>query len=227
MSQNPPVPQLCGQHLLAPSALPALQSFGYTILLNLTRWHRSKNTQRARPYHEPRCLLDVFGGDSQEQDRNKSKRQQRDGDDRVSGALSHEVKVRSAALLCARWKSERRLNSGQVGEVADGFPLAGRYHSPPEAHASPAACLLFYISLELAEPDLNLCSERSQDLLHVSETFSSVSEWDQLQGYWGHGGKNVFYDGLVEKKKLLLIHIQRLFWLELHYKLCLIMPWFI
>lgn len=94
----------------------------------------------------------------------------------MSGALSHEVKVRSAALLCARWKSERQLNSGQGGEVADGFPLAGRYHSPPVAHASPAACLLFYISLEPAKPDLNLCSERSQDLLHVPETFSSVSE---------------------------------------------------
>ena len=52
-----------------------------------------------RPYHEPRSLLDVFGGDSQEQDGNKSEHQQRDGDDRMSGALSHEVKVRRAALL--------------------------------------------------------------------------------------------------------------------------------
>lgn len=85
----------------------------------------------------------------------------------MSGALSHEGKVRSAAPLCARWKFERSLNSGQVGEVGDGFPLAGRYHSPPVVHASPAACLLFYISLEQAKPDLNLCPERSQVLLHA------------------------------------------------------------
>lgn len=89
----------------------------------------------------------------------------------MSGALSHEGKVRSAALICARLKYERRFNSGQEGEVADGFPLAGRYRSPPVVHASPAACLLFYISLELAKPDLNLCPERSQVLLHVHETF--------------------------------------------------------
>lgn len=53
----------------------------------------------ARPYREPRRLLDIFGGDGQEQEGSESGHQQRDGDDRMSGAMSHEVEVRGAALL--------------------------------------------------------------------------------------------------------------------------------
>lgn len=50
------------------------------------------------------------------------------------------------------------LISSQVGEIADGLALARRYSSLPVVSASPAACLLFYISLEIAKSDLDLCS---------------------------------------------------------------------
>lgn len=57
--------------------------------------------------------------------------------------------------------------------------------------------------------------ERSQVLLHVAESASSVSEWKQLQGYCCHGGGNVFiWPELVDK--LLLIDIHRLLRLELY-----------
>lgn len=50
------------------------------------------------PYHEPRSSLDVFSGDSQEQDRSQSKHQQHDWDS-TREAMSHEVKVSSEPLL--------------------------------------------------------------------------------------------------------------------------------
>ena len=64
-------------------------------------------------------------------------------------------------------------------------------------------------------------AERSQVLLHVAESASSVSEWKQLQGYWCHGRGNVFiWPEPVDK--LLLIAIHRLLRLELQYTMSLI-----
>lgn len=80
------------------------------------------------------------------------------------------------------------------------------YRSPRVVHASPAASLLFYISLEVAKPDLNL---RSSSMW--PKPSSSLSEWRQLQGYWCHGEKNVFLSLPELAERLRLIHTQRLF----------------
>lgn len=67
-----------------------------------------------------------------------------------------------------------------------GFPVHRCYHSLHVIHASPPVCLVFYISLELAEPESEFMV-----LLHVPDP-PLLSEWKQLQGYWCYGGKNVF-----------------------------------
>lgn len=49
-------------------------------------------------YHEPWSLLDVFSGDSQEQDTSKPTHQQCRRDNYINEVMSHEAKVRSAAF---------------------------------------------------------------------------------------------------------------------------------
>lgn len=94
------------------------------------------------------------------------------------------LETRAFNLIAAKW--EKWLSASRWSGVIIALP---------DVHASSAACFLFYISLEVAESGLNLCPERSRALLHVAETFSSGTEWKQLQGYRCHGGKNVSYYG--------------------------------
>lgn len=49
------------------------------------------------PYQEPRRVLDVLGGNGEQQDADQSEQQQRDGSDGKGGKLSHEAKVRLSA----------------------------------------------------------------------------------------------------------------------------------
>lgn len=63
------------------------------------------------PYHEPWSLMDVFSGDSQEQDGSQCKQQQHDWDS-TSEAMSHEVNVSSEPpSLWPGWKFKPGLNS--------------------------------------------------------------------------------------------------------------------
>lgn len=82
-----------------------------------------------------------------------------------------------------KWKWEVQLF---LSDIVNADFSTGRKVRISEVHASPPACLVLYTSLELAQPGSEFLS-----LLCVPKT-SSLTEWKRLQGYWCHGGKNVF-----------------------------------